>query len=135
MNLGSPAFLDGFSPEHYVAILSEIAHSDGVDAEEQAILEQYASQFGVDLDALPRVPADLSGVSWGTRVLVYRDAFMMALADGTSSSEEEEQLAELAERMKLPESATESVQVWVRDYVALLERLDELLGAEQTDGK
>ena len=52
MNLLSPDFLDQFSPEHYVAILAEIAHSDGIDPEEQLILERYASQFGVDLAAL-----------------------------------------------------------------------------------
>ena len=39
MKLLSPDSLDEFSPEHYVAILADIAHSDGIDPEEQAILE------------------------------------------------------------------------------------------------
>ena len=81
--------LDDFSPEHYVAVLSEVAHSDGLDAEEQVILEQYALRFEVDLDALPEVPADLSNVAWSTRILVYRDTCMLASADGSVSSAEE----------------------------------------------
>ena len=60
MDILSLNSLDEFSPEHYVAILSQVAHSDGLDAEEQAILEQYASRFDVDLNALPDVPVDLS---------------------------------------------------------------------------
>lgn len=131
MKLLSPDLQDQFSPEHYLAILANIAHSDGIDPEEQAILERYASQFDVDLDALPNVPTDLSEVSWSTRVLIYRDAFMLALADGTSSSMEEEQLAELAMRMRLPDSTTEAVRGWVRDYGALLERLHDLLEVER----
>ena len=135
MNMLAADFLDQFSPEYYVAILADIAHSDGIDPEEQAILEQYASQFDVDLDALPRVPEDLSDVSWATRILIYRDAFMLALADGTSSSIEEQRLAELAERMELPEGTTDSVQRWVRDYGALFERLHDLLGGERRSGE
>lgn len=130
MRILSPDFLGDFSPEIYVAILADIADSDGIDPEEQAILERYASQLGVDLDALPSVPTDLSGVSWSTRVLVYRDAFMLALADGTSSSIEEDRLAELATRMRLPDGTTETVRAWVRDYGAHLEKLHDLLAAE-----
>ena len=61
MDIQSLDSLDEFSPELYVAILSEVAHSDGLDAQEQAILAQYAVRFEVDLDALPSVPAELSG--------------------------------------------------------------------------
>ena len=122
-----------FSPELYVAILSEVAHSDGLDAEEQAILAQYAAQFEVDLDALPDVPADLSDVSWSTRVLVYRDACMLAWADGSVSPAEEAHLADLASRMALPPGVTESVRVWVRDYGNLIERLDALLSVPGAD--
>ncbi|MDE0420742.1 MAG: hypothetical protein OXK76_07630 [Gammaproteobacteria bacterium] len=130
MNLLSPDFLDQFSPEHYVAILADIAYADGIDPEEQAILERYASQFGVDLNALPTVPNDLSEVSWSTRVLIYRDAFMLALADGTSSQIEEDRLAELATKMRLPDLTTEELRGWVLDYGALLERFHDLLEAE-----
>ena len=130
MKLLSPDSLDDFSPEHYVAILADIARSDGIDPEEQAILEHYAAQFGVDLDALPDVPNDLSEVSWPTRILIYRDSFMLALADGTSSSIEEERLAELATKMRLPDSTTETVRGWVRDYETLLARFHDLLAAE-----
>ena len=130
MNLLSPDFLDEFSPEYYVAVLWDIAHSDGIHPAEQAILERYASQFDLSLDGLPSVPSDLSEISWATRILIYRDAFFLALADGTLSTIEEERLADLAERMGLPEGAAESIQAWVRDYGALLDRLQDLLGAE-----
>jgi len=129
--------LDEFSPELYVAILSEVAHSDGLHAEEQAILAQYAAQFEVDLNDLPDVPANLSDVSWSTRVLVYRDACMLASADGSVSPREEAHLADLASRMALPPGVTDAVRVWVRDYGSLLERLDDLLngpGAEAVTG-
>ena len=126
--------LDEFSPEHYVAILCEVAHSDGLDAEERAILEQYASRFDVDLNALPDVPVDLSTISWSTRILIYRDACMLALADGSVSSVEEAHLADLASRMLLPQGVTESVRVWVRDYGNLLERLDDLLSGPDANG-
>ena len=134
MDILSLNSLDEFSPEYYVAILSEVAHSDGLDAEERAILEQYASRFDVDLNALPDVPADLSTISWSTRILIYRDACMLALADGSVSSVEEEHLADLASRMLLPQGVTESVRVWVRDYGNLLERLDDLLSDPNTNG-
>ena len=55
---------------------------------------------------------------------------MLALADGTSSSIEEDRLAELATRMRLPDSTTETVRAWVRDYGVLLERFHDLLAAE-----
>ena len=133
MDVLSHDSLDEFAPEFYVAILSEVAHSDGLDAEEQVILAQYASRFQVDLDALPDVPADLSDVSWSTRVLVYRDACMLASSDGSVSPDEEAHLAGLASRMALPPGVTESVRVWVRDYGSLLERLDELLSSPGAD--
>lgn len=119
--------LEGFSPDLYVATLSKVAHSDGLHPDEQEMLEQHASRFGVDLDVLPDVPEDLSNLPWATRILVYRDAYMLALADGSSSSEEERHLAELAERMKLSPGKTDSIQVWVRDYGELLERFDGIL--------
>lgn len=130
MKLMSLDSLDEFSPELYVAILSDIAHSDGIDPEEQAILERYASQFGVDLDDLPRIPTDLSEVSWPTRVLLYRDAFMLALADGTFSSMEEDRLAELAMKMRLPDGATAAIRAWAEDYGNLLDRFHDLLATE-----
>ena len=125
---------DEFSPELYVATLSRVAHSDGLHPVEQEILEQHASQFGIDLDSLPDVPEDLSDLPWVTRVLVYRDAYVLALADGSYSAAEEEYLSELAERMVLRAEATESIRGWVRDYGALLERFDELLHQEAHAG-
>lgn len=119
--------LEGFSPESYVATLSSVAHSDGLHPDEQEMLEQHASRLGVDLDALPDVLEDLSNLPWVTRILVYRDAYMLALADGSLSSEEDEYLVELAGRMELPPGKTESIRVWVRDYAELLERFDGIL--------
>ncbi len=133
MDIHSLDFVDGFSPELYVAILSEVAHSDGLDAQEQAILAQYAARFDVDLTALPNIPEELSGVSWSTRVLVYRDACMLASADEVVSPAEEAHLASLAGRLALPPGVTESVRTWVRDYANLLERLDELLSGPGAD--
>ena len=133
MDIHSLDSLVEFSPELYVAILSEVAHSDGLDAEEQAILAQYASRFEVDLHALPDVPADLSNVSWSTRVLVYRDSCMLASSDGSVSSAEDAHLVGLATRMALPPSVTESVRAWVRDYGILLQRLDDLLSVPGAD--
>ena len=120
--------LEGFSPELYVATLSRVAHSDGLHPDEQEMLEQHASRLGVDLEILPVLPEDLSDLPWVTRILVYRDAYMLALADGSFSSEEEEHLAELARRMKLPIGKTDCIQLWVRDYGELLERFDGILG-------
>lgn len=122
--------LEGFSPELYVATLSRVAHSDGLHPDEREMLELHASRLGVDLDALPDLPEDLSDLPRATRILVYRDAYMLALADGSFSSPEEEHLAELAARLKLSQEKTDSVRVWVRDYEELLERFDEILGTE-----
>ena len=123
--------LEGFSPELYVATLSRVAHSDGLHPDEQEMLEHHASRLDVDLDALPNVPEDLSDLPWATRVLVYRDAYMLALADDSFSSAEEEYLAELAARLNLSQEKTDSIRVWVRDYEELLERFDGILGTEQ----
>ena len=118
--------LDGLSPSLYVATLSEIAHVDGLHPAERELLDQHAAHFGVDLDNLPEVPHDLSALPWATRVLVYRDAVTLALAD-EMSAEEERYLSDLAERMGLPAETVTAVFAWVGDYETLLERLDALI--------
>lgn len=122
--------LDGFSPELYIATLSQLAQSDGLHPNEQYLLDHHAERFGIDLGALPDVPEDLTKVPWTTRVLVYRDAVMLALADEHVSSEEHEYLADLAERMKISAATADSISVWVQDYGALLERLEALIGEQ-----
>ena len=122
--------LDGFSPELYIATLSQLAQSDGLHPNEQDLLDHHAERFGIDLGALPAVPEDLTKVPWATRVLVYRDAVMLALADEHVSSEEHEYLSDLAERMKISAATADSISVWVQDYGALLERLEALIGEQ-----
>ena len=80
MNLLDSPF-DNFSPGLYLATLSNLAHSDGIHSDEQELLDYHAKRFGVDLSNLPDVPHDLTELPWATRVLVYRDAFMLSLAD------------------------------------------------------
>lgn len=118
--------LDGLSSSLYVATLSEIVHVDGLHPAERELLEQHAAHFDVDLDNLPAVPRDLSTLPWGTRVLVYRDAVTLALADGMSA-EEERYLGDLGERMRLPAETVTAIANWVGDYEALLNRLDALI--------
>ena len=118
--------LNGLSPSLYVATLSEIAHVDGLHPAERELLDQHAAHFGVDLDTLPEVPHDLSALPWATRVLVYRDAVTLALAD-EMSAEEERYLSDLAERMGLPAETVAALFTWVGDYEALLNRLDALI--------
>ena len=118
--------LDGLSPSLYVATLSEIAHVDGLHPAERELLDQHAARFGVDLDNLPAVPRDLSALPWATRVLVYRDAVMLARVD-EMSAEEERYLRDLGDRMGLPAETVAAVTTWVADYDALLERLDALI--------
>ena len=120
--------LDGLSPSLYVATLSEVAHVDGLHPAERDLLDQYATHFGVDLNDLPEVPRDLSALPWATRVLVYRDAVTLALAD-EMSPEEEQHLEDLAQRMGLPAETVAAVFTWVGDYEELLERLDALISA------
>ena len=120
--------LDGLSPALYVATLSEVAHADGLHPAERELLEHHAALFGVDLDNLPAVPRDLSALPWATRVLVFRDAVTLAAVD-EMSAEEERYLVGLAERLQLPDETAEAISAWVRDYEALLERLDTLIGA------
>ena len=120
--------LDGLSPAMYVATLTEIAHVDGLHPAERELLDQHAAHFDVDLDNLPEVPRDLSALPWATRVLVYRDAVTLALAD-EMSAEEEQYLSDLAERMGLPAETVAALFTWVGDYEALLERLDALITA------
>ena len=122
--------LDGFSPELYIATLSKLAHSDGLHPNEQDLLDHHAERFGIDLGVLPDVPEDLTAVPWATRVLVYRDAVMLAHADERVSGEEREYLADLAKRMKIPAPTANSISVWVKDYGALLERLEALIGEQ-----
>ena len=70
----------------------------------------------------------LRELPWATRVLVYRDAIMLCLADEHKSSEEQDHLADLAERMKLPTETTDSISTWANDYGVLLERFEALIG-------
>ena len=118
--------LDGLSPSLYVATLSEIAHVDGLHPAERELLDQHAAHFGVDLDNLPTVPRDLSALPWATRVLVYRDAVMLARVD-EMSAEEERYLRDLGDRMGLPAETVAAVATWVADCDALLKRLDALI--------
>ena len=120
--------LNGLSPSLYVATLSEIAHVDGLHPAERDLLDQHASHFGVNLDDLPEVPRDLSALPWATRVLVYRDAVTLALAD-EMSPEEERYLRDLAQRMGLPAETVAAIFTWVSDYETLLERLEALISA------
>ena len=119
--------IEGFAPELYIATLSKLAHVDGLHDSEQEILDQHAERFGIDLANLPDVPEDLTELPWATRVLVYRDAVMLAIADEETSDEERRYLANLAERMELPSATIEEITSWVREYGALLERLDEIV--------
>ena len=128
-----PDPLEGFSPELYIAALSEVAHSDGLHATEMAILEEHAERFGIDLDRLPALPGHLSDLPAATRVLVYRDAYMLGMADGVKSGPETRRLEELAARLVLTPANAESIGKWVHDYSALLDRFRELLrGVERS---
>ena len=102
--------------------------SDGLHPNEQDLLDHYAERFGIDLSTLPDVPEDLTEVPWATRLLVYRDAVILALADEHVSGEEREYLAELAERMKISAQIADSISIWAKDCEALLERLEALIG-------
>lgn len=128
-----PDPLEGFSPELYVAALSEVAHSDGLHAAEMAILEEHAERFGIDLDRLPALPDDLSDLPAATRVLVYRDAYMLAMADGDVSGSEEERLEKLARRLILTSDNTDSIREWVHGYSMLLDRFEEVLRSVDDD--
>ena len=119
--------IEGFSPELYIATLSKLAHVDGIHDAEQEILEQHADRIGIDLGNLPDVPEDLTELPWATRVLVYRDAVMLAIADEETSEEERQYLASLANRMELPKDTVNSVTTWVTEYGLLLERLDAIV--------
>ena len=126
--------LDGFSPELYIATLAKLAHSDGIHSDEKDILDQHAARFGIELGDLPDVPEDLTELPWATRVLVYRDALMLSMADEDTSDEERKYLDELAERMKLPYYTIDSISTWVQGYGMLLEQLDDLM-VEPTCGE
>ena len=119
--------IEGFAPELYIATLSKLAHVDGLHDSEQEILDQHAARFGIDLANLPDVPEDLTELPWATRVLVYRDAVMLAIADEETSDEERRYLVDLARRMKLPSETIDAIEAWVREYGSLLERLDEIV--------
>lgn len=119
--------LDDFSPDLYIATLSKLAHADGIHSDEQEILDQQAERFGIDLSNLPDVPDDLTELPWTTRVLVFRDAVMLSMADEETSDAERQYLVDLAKRMNLPTESAESIKSWVQDYGALLEKLDALV--------
>ena len=119
--------LEGFSPEMFVSTLSELAHADGIHSGERDILQDYAERLGVDLTNLPDAPDDLTELPWSTRVLVYRDAVMLSMADASASNAEINYLDDLADRMELSPETAGSISAWVVDYEKLLERLDSLL--------
>lgn len=98
--------LEGFSPEIYLATLSEVAHADGLHPIEEDLLSQQAIVFGVDMNNLPAVPKDLSHLPWSTRIVVYRDAVTLAFADDDAlSNDEQAYLGDLAKRMDIPSGA------------------------------
>jgi len=120
--------LEGFAPALYLSVLSSVAHADGLHPIEEELLQQQAANFGLDLKALPPMPDDLGDIPWPTRVLVYRDAVMLALADdGALSAEENEYLRALALRLALPLERAQAILAWVEDYSAILDRFESML--------
>jgi hypothetical protein len=122
-----PSFLDGFSPDLYLATLSQLAHADGLHPDEKILLEQQAVAFGVDLNNLPEVPHDLSDLPWVTKVFVYRDSVTLAYADGSISEEEEYHLSQLSERLNICTETAQKIRDWVSDYSDVLARLENIL--------
>lgn len=118
---------DDFSPDVYLATLVEVAHSDGLHPDEKNLLEHQAEIFGIDLNDLPEIPEDLSNLSWSTRVLVYRDAVLLAFEDKYISKEEKEYLNKLSKRLDILPDVADSIFAWVRDYASLLSRMDAIL--------
>lgn len=119
--------LEGFAPEFYLAILREVAYADGLQPIEEELLQQQASGLGVDLEDLPQVPQDLSQIPWATRILVYRDALMLANADDKLSPEEVEYLSTLARRLGLSSKITQQIEDWLKSYEEVLDSLVVLL--------
>ncbi|NJN74784.1 MAG: TerB family tellurite resistance protein [Limnothrix sp. RL_2_0] len=122
-----PSFLDGFSPDLYLATLSQLAHSDGLHPDERVLLEQQAITFGLDLNDLSEVPHDLSDLPWSTKVFVYRDSIILAYVDGSVSEEEEKYLIKLSERLDICSETAQKIRDWVNDYSDVLNRLENIL--------
>ena len=128
MNLVSNA-LEGFSPELYLSALVEVAHSDGLHPTEEVFLKERAESFGLDLNNLPAVPDDLSQLPSSTRIFLYRDALMLAYADGYLSEQEDNYLAHLAQKMGLSEKITVDIKEWINDFSGLLDRMENITKA------
>lgn len=122
-----PNFLNNFSPELYLATLSQLAHADGLHPDEKILLEQQAATFGINLDNLPEVPEDLSDLPWVTKVFVYRDSITLAYVDGSISIEEAEHLKQLSERLGISPEVAAKIKIWVEDYSEILARLENIL--------
>ena len=123
-------YFEGLEPDVYLATLFELAHSDGLHDLERVMLEERAAVLGVDLSNLPDVPEDLSGMPWATRVLVYRDAIVLAYADGEKSVEETTHLEMLRQKLAISETRASEIEQWVGDQSDLLDRFAALLSAE-----
>ena len=128
MNLFSNP-VDGFSPELYLATLVKVAHSDGLHPTEEVFLKERAENFGLDLNNLPPIPDDLSQLPASTRIFLYRDALMLAYADGHLSEQEENYLAQLAQKMGLSEKTTIDIKEWINDFSNLLDRMENIIKA------
>ncbi|MBE9098985.1 hypothetical protein [Vacuolonema iberomarrocanum] len=132
MNFSS-SVLESFSADLYLSTLAQVAHSDGLHPDEEAILREQAANFGLDILSLPDVPHNLAELPWTTRVLVYRDAFMLAHTDEKLSDEENSYLMELARRLDLPVMTVNEIKSWVSDYDALLSRLNQILSSNHAN--
>lgn len=119
--------IEGFSPELYLATLVEVAHSDGLHPAEEVFFQQRAESFGLNLTNLPKVPDDLSQIPASTRVFLYRDALMLAYADGHLSEKEEEYLVQLAQKMRLSEKIILEIKDWINDFSNLLDRMENII--------
>lgn len=123
-------YFEGLEPDIYLAALLELARADGLHDLERAMLGERAAALKVDLNSLPDVPEDLSNVPWATRVLVYRDAVMLAYADGEKSDEETEHLDMLRVKLAISSARADEIEQWILDQSSLLDRFAALLSAE-----
>ena len=121
----------------YLTALFAIAAIDDLVAAEEALIVSYAETLGA-ADLVPAAREAAGGASLSSLILnlsdshirrcLFRDAVMVAHADGRVSTEEEAALSKLAAVLELTPTSAANIAAWVQDDIAHTRRLGEVLG-------
>ena len=132
-NLQLEHALKGVDLNIYFSILEEVIHADKILHNEQmAFLKDQAKLLKYDLEGLEGNLKTHKDINWDitsniTKNIIIRDCIIMAYSDGEYHDEEARVIREIGYEMGMDETKINDIEIWLKDYWAVLERAELIL--------